>query len=219
MPDTDNQEHKTDTASQSSSIPTGDASKDEVHWFPMRVAYEHIKGVSRDLKKAGIEYFLPVNKSVEAHADGYKVIETPIIDDLIFVKSTKSILEDQKKTDTYLCYLRFITFIPHTALRNDMTPKEKSEVTRIVTIPAIEMDEFLQTIEENQNNITLIPYRETFNHIGRKIRILQGPLAGKICTLRRNQNNKHVHVDLGGYVTFQLNYIHKSMYELIEQKN
>lgn len=219
MSETHNQEHCIRQTNQCCSIPTGEASNNEVHWFPMRVAYEHIKGVARDLKKADLRYFIPANKRVEAHVEGYKIVEVPILDDLIFVQSTKANLEESKKSDTYLRYLRFITFIPHGALRNDMTPMEKSLATRIVTIPNAEMEEFFKTIDENADNVTLIPYRETFNHIGRKIRMLQGPLAGKICTLRRIENNKHVHIDLKGFLTIQLNYTPKAMYELIKENN
>lgn len=201
--------------SQCSSIPSFGNMDHDLHWFPMRVAYGHVRKACLDLDKAGIEFFYPVNERVETHAENYKVVTTPLIENMLFVRSTKEALTDIKHSDTYARYLRFITFIPHCDIRRDMTPMEKSAVSRIVTIPDNDMNIFIKFVSVNLDRVTLIPFSETFNHIGRKIRILHGPLAGTVCTLRRIKKNKHVHVDVGGLMTAQLEYLPKDMYELL----
>lgn len=202
--------------SRCSSIPShGDCDKD-LHWFPMRVAYDHIAKVARDLQNEGLEYYLPIAKKVEPDTEGYNIIETPLMKDMIYVRSTKDELIRQKHSGTYTRYLRFMTFIHHSDLHNDMTPKEMNDVTRIIVIPDSDMEIFMKFIDLNLDSVTLIPYSETFNHIGRKIRILEGPLAGTICTLRRIKNNKQVYLDCGGFITAQLKYMPKAMYELLD---
>lgn len=216
MQDTNPTTSEYQSYSRCSSIPAyGDSDKD-VHWFPMRVAYGHTKRVCCDLEKAVIEYFYPVNESVDINTEDYKVISTPLIENLVFVHSTKEKLTEVKHSDTYARYLRFITFIPHSAMHNDMTQMERSQASRIVTIPNNDMSVFIKFVNMNLDKVTLIPYSENFNHIGHKIRILHGPMAGTICTIRRIKKNKHVHVDVGGLITAEIEYLPKDMYELLD---
>lgn len=217
MPESNTHSSEVKNSNRCSSIPSHGGCDQEMHWFPMRVAYNHIKKVARDLQSEGIEYYMPGTKKVEPNVEGYKIIETPLMKDMIFVHSTKEKLIEQKHSGSYVRYLRFITFINHSDLHNDMTPKEVNDVTRITVIPDSDMDIFQMFINNNLDSVTLIPYSETFNHIGRKIRILEGPLAGMICTLRRIKNNKQVHLDCGGFITAQLKYMPKTMYELIDE--
>lgn len=199
-----------------SSIPAfGDIDKD-VHWFPLRVAYNHLLEVKKQLDELKIESFIPTEEQAEAHAEGYKKVDILQIDDLIFVHSTKAILTEIKHRNKKCRHLRFVTFIPYSEKKVKMTRLELCAVNRILVIPNSEMEEFIHAVNEYRNKVQILPYSEIFNHIGRKIRILEGPLAGSIGTLRRIKNNKHVHIDCGGLITAELGYIQKSCYELLE---
>lgn len=198
------------------SIPAYGKSEQELHWFPMRVAYDQdIMKIRKALGEQNLESYLPTEDEIVPCHDGHKVITKPKVKDLIFVHSTKSELTQVKHTRTLCRYLRFITFIPHDELKKQMTLLERSAANRIIVIPDEEMYGFIKAVDENANHVELIPYSETFNHIGRKIRILQGPLAGTIGTLRRIKNNKHVHIDCGGIVTVELGYMPKGKYEIV----
>lgn len=199
------------------SIPSYGSSSNEVHWFPMRIAYDKdALVICTALEEQNIEYFLPTDDTVVVNGESTKVVKKPKLKDLIFVHSTKSHLTELKHKDTKCRYLRFITYIPHSEIRNGMTTLERSASNRIVIIPDAEMEQFMKVVTNDSIKITLIPYSETFNHIGRKIRILQGPLEDCVGTLRRIKNNKHVHIDCGGIVTVQLGYMRKEMYELLD---
>lgn len=208
----------TDTAQPKNlhSIPAYGNSEQESHWFPMRIAYDQdIMKMIKVLGDQRIEYYLPMNDEIVPHHEGHEVTSRPMINDLIFIHTTKAELTHVKHTRTLCRYLRFITFIPHEEIKKQMTPLERSAANRIVVIPDEEMTNFMKAVDENANHVVLIPYSETFNHIGRKIRILQGPLAGIIGTLRRIKNNKHVHIDCGGIVTVELGYMPRDLYEII----
>ena len=94
---------------------------------------------------------------------------------------------------------------------------EKDAVRRIVVVPDAEMSQFFQAIKQTTNHVTLIPYSDVFKYIGHKIRILEGPLAGYIGTLRRFKKNKNVCIDCGGFLTAKLGYMRKDKYEIIEE--
>lgn len=200
------------------SIPAFGNSDCERHWFPMHIDKDKdILLVRRELNKLKIKSFLPTREElVPSPKGGLKKTRKPLLNDLIFVYSTKSYLTELKHTNPTCHCLRFVTFIPIEDNKANMTPMERSAVNRIVVIPTDDFKAFIKVLKENAHKVTLIPYSKTFDHIGRKIRILQGPLAGTIGTLRRIKNNKHVHIDCGGIVTAELEYIPKSKYELID---
>ena len=217
MPDASSQTINPRQTHTHNSIPSYGSSSNDVHWFPMRVAYDKdVLTICLALNEQKIEYFLPTDDAVVVNGESTTVVKKPKLKDLIFVHSSKSHLTELKHKNTKCRYLRFITYIPHSEIRNGMTLLERSASNRIVIIPDAEMEQFIKVVSNDKINITLIPYSETFNHIGRKIRILQGPLEDCVGTLRRIKNNKHVHIDCGGIVTVQLGYMRKEMYELLD---
>lgn len=202
------------------SIPAYGCLDQEAHWFPMRVSYGRSVKVAQELEKLKIEYFLPVKEQVKTNIENYSIVCSPIIHNLIFVRSTKAELTDLKHRPNCPCrHLRFMTYIPRNAQHNEMTMQEQRFANRIIIVPGEEMQLFIKTVSLLCDQVSLISYSETFNHIGRKIRIIQGPLAGCIGTLRRIKNNKYVHIDCGGIVTAQIRYLPKAMYELIDNAN
>lgn len=205
------------SSQHSTSIPTHGDEDQAVHWFPMRVAYGKVLLVNRTLEELGVEHYLALEENIDVSSGKPKVIKKPIIDDLIFVRSTKKHITELKHGFAHCQHLRFITFIPLSEQRNGMTEKEKAAVRRIVVVPDAEMSQFLQAINQTTNHVTLIPYSDVFKYIGHKIRILQGPLAGCVGTLRRFKKNKNVCIDCGGFLTAELGFIPKEMYEIIEE--
>ena len=172
-----------------SSIPVHGDEDHVVQWFPMRVVYDKVLLVNRTLGKLGVEHYLALEEKIDISSGKPRVVSVPIIDDLIFIHSTKKHITELKHGSAHCQHLRFITFIPRSELRNGMTEMEKDAVSRIVVIPDAEMSQFLQAINQTTNHVTLILYSDVFRYIGQKIRILQGPLAGCIGTLRRIKNN------------------------------
>ena len=199
-----------------SSIPSHGDENQDVHWFPMRVVYGKVLLVNRTLEELGVEHYLALEEKIDISSGEPRVISVPIIDDLIFVRSTKKHITELKHGSVHCQHLRFITFIPFSELRNGMTEKEKNEISRIVVVPDAEMSQFFQAINQTTNHVTIIPYKDVFKYIGHKIRILQGPLAGCIGTLRRFKKNKHICIDCGGFLTAELGYMPKKMYEIID---
>lgn len=187
----------------------------KVHWFPMRIAVSRILSVGEVLDNEDIEYFVPVNEEVQPHIDGHKIVQIPMAD-LIFIHSSKDKLEHLKATNQYCHSLCFITEMPYSEIKIGMTELEKRLLNRIVIIDELSMTQFLDNINKIRNKVTLLQYSETFSHIGKRIRIIDGSLAGTEGVLRRVKGNRHVHIDLGNFLTAQIDYVPGHMYELIE---
>ena len=186
----------------------------ELHWFPMKVALSRVLSVGKVLDEANIKFFIPTNEDVIPNIDGHKIVQIPIAD-LIFIYSSKDKIEYLKATNQYCHSLCFITEIPHSEIKIDMTELEKRQVNRIIIVDDLSMAKFLDNINTIRNKVTLLQYSETFSHIGKRIRIIDGPLAGTEGVLRRVKGNKHVHLDLGNLLTAQIDYVPGHMYELV----
>lgn len=204
------------SSQHSSSIPTHGDEDQVVHWFPMRVVYDKVLLVNRTLDELGVEHYIALEEKIDISSGKPRVVSIPIIDDLIFVRSTKKHITELKHGSAHCQHLRFITVIPRSELRNGMTEMEKDAVRRIVVVPDAEMSQFFQAINQTTNHVTLIPYNDVLKYIGHKIRILEGPLAGYIGTLRRLKNNKRVCIDCGGFLTANLGYMPKDKYEILD---
>lgn len=186
-----------------------------LYWFPMKIAKSKITPLSEVLEKKNIEYFVPTNDEVKPNPDGHKVVQVPMAD-LIFVHSSKDKIEQLKRSNRISHSLCFITEIPHSEIKNGMTELEKRQVNRIIIVDDRSMTRFLDNINKIRNKITLLKYSETFSQIGKRVRIIDGPLAGTEGVLRRVKGNKHVHLELDNLLTAQIDYVPGHMYEFIE---
>ena len=186
----------------------------ELHWFPMKVALSRVLSVGKVLDDENIKYFIPTNEDVTPNIDGHKIVQNPMAD-LIFIYSSKDKIEHLKATNQYCHSLCFITEIPHSEIKIGMTELEKRHVNRILIVDDLSMKRFLDNINTIRNKVTLLQYSETFSHFGKRIRIIDGPLAGTEGVLRRVKGNKHVHLDLGNLLTAQIDYVPGHMYELL----
>ena len=74
-------------------------------------------------------------------------------------------------------------------IKIDMTELEKRQVNRIILVDDQSMTKFLDNINKIRNKVTLLQYSETFTHIGKRIRIIDGPLAsftGKVKSIDKD---------------------------------
>lgn len=185
------------------------------YWFPMRVSYGRGIEVRNELTRQGIKHYFPSNERIKLKDCSHKLYEAPLIRSLIFVYGTKVGIAELKKQTNPCSFMRFMTYTPYSDIHNGMSPFEQQAARRIIIVPEQEMNSFIEATEKMKEHITLIPYSETFDHIGKRIRIIEGPLTGMEGKLRRIKNNKHVHLDCGGILTAEIDYIPSAMYQLI----
>lgn len=185
------------------------------YWFPMKIAKSRALLVCEILDEEKIDYFLPTNDEILSKKETHQVIAVPMAD-LIFIHSSKDKIEQLKVSNKYCYSLCFTTEIPHSEIKVGMTELEKRQVNRIIIVDDQTMSKFLENIAKIRNKVTLLQDSETFSHIGKRIRLIDGPLAGTEGVLRRVKGNKHIHLDLDNLLTAQIDYVPGHMYELAE---
>lgn len=185
------------------------------YWFPMRIAKSRALLVCEILDEEKIEYFLPTNDKILSKKETHQVVVVPMAD-LIFIHSSKDKIEQLKVSNKYCHSLCFTTEIPHSEIKVGMTELERRQVNRIIIVDDQTMTKFLENIARIRNKVTLLQYSETFSHIGKRIRFIDGPLVGTEGVLRRVKGNKHIHLDLDNLLTAQIDYVPGHMYELVE---
>ena len=184
------------------------------YWLPMKIAKSRALLVSEILDEEKIVYFLPTNDEILSKKETHQVATVPMAD-LIFIHSSKDKIEQLKVSNKYCHSLCFTTEIPHSEIKAGMTELEKRQVNRIIIVDDQTMTKFLENISKIRNKITLLQYSETFSHIGKRIRLIDGPLAGTEGVLRRVKANKHIHLDLDNLLTAQIDYVPGHTYELV----
>lgn len=185
------------------------------YWFPMKIAKSRALLVCEILDEEKIDYFLPTNDEILSKKETHQVATVPMAD-LIFIHSSKDKIEQLKVSNKYCHSFCFTTEIPHSEIKVGMTELEKRQVNRIIIVDDQTMSKFLENIAKIRNKVTLLQYSETFSHIGKRIRLIDGPLAGTEGVLRRVKGNKHIHLDLDNLLTAQIDYVPGNMYELAE---
>lgn len=187
----------------------------EIHWFPMKIASQKIIAIGEILTEKGIEHFIPYEEKVNLHKNGHKTIKVPMAD-LMFIHSSKNMIESLKASNIRCHALCFMVDTRNSERKANMTELEKRQINRIIVVDSYSMAKFLDSIKKIQSHVTLLQYSETFSHIGKRIRIIDGPLAGIEGVLRRVKGNKHIHIDLNNLLTAQIDYVPGNMYELLE---
>ena len=123
-----------------------DEKEKERRWYPLKSSQGNILSIREHLKKLRmIEIFLPVTKEPVVLTDGDIVIkETPWFDDIIFVRHSKSYIEELMHKDKLCSQLSF------------MIKKDDNGNPDIITIDDRVMQLFIYALEVMKEHVTLL---------------------------------------------------------------
>ena len=65
-----------------------------VEWFALRVTYGREQKLQRLLMEKGVESFIPMKKVANTIGGKTELVSVPAVNNLIFVHSTKEVIED-----------------------------------------------------------------------------------------------------------------------------
>ena len=117
-------------------------------------------------RDAGIEVYLPTIQKVEHTRLGEKVVEKPVMFSYIFMRSEEGrVVEFEKE------YRPKLTAIWRKS-------KSKMDRTRILVIPDKQMQMFMQTVGQYQNDVPFLQPSSDMLEKGDKVRIIGGPFEG-----------------------------------------
>ena len=150
----------------------------KVLWYPMRVAYDRgdrVLAIRDALKARGIEHFLPMHWEYTKDDFNTRKKLTPAINGLIFIHASRHVITELKQQPGF------------EALRYWMDKTKASDaVDKILTVPDVQMHNFMRVASTEGDNIVYLQYNEQFlDKPGRRVRITQGDFAGCTGTIRR----------------------------------
>ena len=161
----------------------------KVLWYPMRVAYDRgdrVLVIRDALKARGIEYFLPMSwQYVKGDFDARKKL-VPAINGLIFIRASRYVITELKRQSGFEA-LRYWM---------DQTKGPDAE-DRILTVPDVQMHNFMKVASKEGDNVVYLQYNEQFlDKPGKRVRITQGDFAGCTGTIRRIKKRQCVVVQV-----------------------
>ena len=165
-------------------------------WFPMRVTYSRELKVKTELDRLGIENFIPMSyKLVNVDTDNPHRKLVPAINNLIFVRSSKSRISSLKSTNTVLQPLRYIV---------DRTAKTDHT---IMTVPDAQMENFMRVASRTDDSVLFLNDETVVGKEGKRVLITGGVFDGITGVIRRVKRCKRVVVELEGIASVAIAFV------------
>ena len=127
-----------------------------LQWYAARTRYGQELGIRRRLQTLGIEHFIPVKKSRSRNSG--KEVESPVITNLVFLKTTKS--EACDLANTGMIHVKYIV---------DCATKT------LLVVPEKQMEDFMRVLDFNVEEGGLM---DEPLEVGDKVRVTKGALKG-----------------------------------------
>ena len=170
----------------------------------MRVTYSRELIIKAELDRLKIENFLPmVYTVVDVDTDNPHRELVPAINNLIFVRSSRSYLSELKSTNAVLQPLRYM--MDHTADRS----------RTIMTVPDAQMENFMRVASIKDDSVMPLEYNDFIAKKGKRVRIIDGMFGGVEGTIKRIKKQKHVVVQIEGIAAIAITFVPPSFLEII----
>lgn len=133
-------------------------------WFVMRdlTRPNALHPAYMRLADAGFEIFTPMTWKIRRRGSKTERVKAPVIHDLLFVKSTRQQLDPVVEEISTLQY-RFV---------------RGGRQGESMTVPEAEMERFITAVASDSNPKFYLPGEITAAMVGKRVRILSGPLSG-----------------------------------------
>lgn len=173
----------------------------DILWYAMRVPYSREILFKKHLDSMKVENFIPMcYQLVEKNGVKSKQL-VPVIHNLIFVRSSKIILDSIKSDIEYKIPSRYIM--------------DKS-IRKPLTVPDNQMENFISIAKTYDEGLIYLPASETKLKKGDKVRIIEGALAGIEGEFLRIKGDRRVIVSIDGLMSIATAFISPHMIERIE---
>lgn len=151
--------------------------EERICWFAARTRKGHELSVRDRLRDLGVEHFIPTKQALRIRGKQRRMVEAPMIPNLIFLRSTKS----------YACTLAN-GGLPVFYVINRMT-------RTLLEIPDKQMEDFMLVLDWSPDSLCLseIPLCP-----GSKVKVVKGELAGVEGELLSKPTRTYVVVRIGG---------------------
>ena len=157
-----------------------------VRWYPMRVTYNRELLVKACFDELGIECFVPMKHEMDEEGFSGNERMVPAIHNLIFVHSTQERITALKMERIDFAPLRYM--MDHTS----------NGVTKIMTVPDTEMDNFIKAVSVRDHPAFVVDDSDYFSKIGKMVRFKEGQFKDVVGVVKRIKRNRCVVVRIQG---------------------
>ena len=185
-------------------------SKDELHWFPMRVTYSRELLAKEFLESIGVECFLPMHyEYVEGKHPRHRKL-VPAIKNIIFIHSTREHITELKMYKKEMASLRYmmhpILDEEHNLLRHE-----------ILTVPDKQMENFIRVASVDDDRIFYIENLDFAGKPGQRVRVTDGDFAGVEGVIKRVKKNKCVVVQIEGVAAVAIAFLPSAFLQPLDE--
>ena len=186
-------------------------SKDELHWFPMRVTYSREVAAKEFLDTLGIECFIPMHYEYEEGKHPRHRKLKPAVNNLIFIHSTRGHITELKMTKKELTSLRYMM---HPVLDKDHNLLRHE----IMTVPNREMENFIRVASINDDRVFYVENLDFAGKPGQRVRVTDGDFAGVEGTIKRIKKNRCVVVQIEGVAAVAIAFLPSAFLQPLDEE-
>ena len=142
----------------------GTAEKDEAaRWYVLSANYRNEVKIRDDLRRLGFDCYLPMRYELKERRGTKKRLLVPAINGMVFVKNTKSALEE------YITTTKLPTFFRMSGIPGQKKP---------IVVPDRDMENFMRVTQQVEEHLTYFNPDEIKLRVGDKIRVHGGVFDG-----------------------------------------
>ncbi|MCQ2227360.1 MAG: UpxY family transcription antiterminator [Bacteroidales bacterium] len=150
--------------------------ENRTHWYAIYTKSRCEKKVEEYLRACGVRTYLPIKKELHKWSDRKKLVEVPMINSYCFVR-----IDIAEEKDRIYAAPGFVAFV--------------CDHGKPCPIPQSEMDMMKKTVDSTLE----IQVEMRRLRVGKKVRILTGPMTGTIGTIDQlNKNKVYIHLEVIG---------------------
>jgi transcription antitermination factor NusG len=172
-------------------------------WYVLRITYNRALKCKEKLDEIGIKNFIPMHYIMDIKGNKKKRKLVPVIQNLIFVYTTKLTIDRIKQNTEMSSYIRYMM--------------DKS-LGKPMTVPNKQMEDFIAIAEGNDDKIMYLSAKEIPLKRGDKVRITKGIWRGVEGEFLRVKGDRRVVVIIQGIIAVATVFIHPAWLEPCSNK-
>jgi transcription antitermination factor NusG len=167
----------------------------DLAWYVLRITYNRALKCKENLDKMEIKNFIPMHYIIVVKGDKKKRKLVPVVQNLIFVYTTKSTIDHIKQNTDMSSFVRYTM--------------DKS-TGKPMTVPDKQMQDFITIAGSGDEQVLFLSATEISLKKGDKVRITKGIWAGVEGELLRIKGDRRVVVNIRGIMAVATVFIHPS---------
>ena len=182
--------------------------QDATYWFPLRVCHSSTPRLmslkdALDKEECVVETYVPM----EYRTENYHTELVPVINNLIFVRTTYNSLKEIRQNQTKYEPLRYIMHY---------VTDGKNRISEVMYVPDVMMQTFIRVTKDRQDNVIFLDNLEFACKPGAKVCITDGFYTGVVGVVKHIKKNLCVVVAIEGVAAAAIMHVQRQHLRYVE---